>query len=371
MDNSNIPNEEEERKQLARKRLRVVLIILNLVLLVEFVYGLINIVYKQIKSSNTCSVTNKLNKKIDDYRFNNIAIRDYIIYGDNLSLYRYDYDYEGKNDYFIKENAQFVLKDLCQNKEFSFDVSSSLDSNIKLTTLTKGNYFIFYKDNDTQSLLTYEIYDKDLDYTLYSLPYKKNNSDINYTRKKITISHVMSNSFPLMLVSVEENKYIEDELDYDFALDFKVNDQTKDIAYQLKNKLEEKGIRVYLTSNSEEYSSSEEIKNLRNIYEKKVKYAIKFQTEDVESITYYRSSKVNGYMPTDTENDDYNFIKQLGGKSLEAGLCLESSNLVSCGLGNKKYENGINSLVVSVPTNLTDNQINTLVNNIFNSYLKS
>lgn len=361
---------EIERKLLMRKRWKIVLIILNLVLLAELVYGLINIVYKQIKNVSSCSVVNKINKNMDEYRFNNIAIRDYVVYGDSLSVFRYDYNYTNENDYFIKENSKFILKDLCQKKEYSFNTSPFLDENIKLTSLSKGNYYVFYHDGENESLLTYEVYDKDLDYSFYSLPYKKNNSDLNYTRKHISISHVMSSTFPLMLIQVEEEKYINDSLGFDFALDFKINDQSETVAYILKEKLEEKGIKVYLSSNNEEYSYSEEIKNLRNIYDKGIKYAIKFETSDTEQIIYYRSSKIKGFMPSDEVNDEHNFIKQLGGKALEAGICNETSNLISCGLGNKKDANGINSLVVNLPNSLTDSQIETLVNNIYNAYLK-
>ncbi|MBE6124040.1 MAG: hypothetical protein E7184_00655 [Erysipelotrichaceae bacterium] len=366
-----IPSEEENRKKLVRKRFKIVLIILNLVFLAELVYGLINIVYKQVKNANSCSVVNKINKNMDEYRFNNIAIRDYIIYGESLSVFRYDYDYEKNNDYFVKENSKFILKDLCTKKEYSFAPSTNLDQNIILSTLKTGNYYVFYQDDEHEYLLTYEVYDPDFDYSFYTLPYKKNSSDLNYTRKKIVISHVMSNTFPLMLIKVNEEKYIESELGYDIALDFKTNDQTKDIAYKLKNKFEGKGIRVLLNSNSEEYSYSEEIKNLSSIYDNEARFAIKIQTTETEVITFNRSSKIRGYMPVDQTNDEYNFIKQLGGRSLEAGLCNETSSLVSCSLGNHKDERGINSLVIDIPSSLDDDSLNRLVDNIYNAFINN
>lgn len=180
---------KEERAILRRKRIKIGLLVVAVLLAADLVYGVIHLSYKLVKKNRACSISSSTSKVLRDYEYNKVYVRDYVVYGENLSLYHYDYEVDGDNDFLLRENAKFILKDECKNTSYTFNVSPYMDENIDLSVLKEGNYHVYYQSSLTPlSLVSFEVVYPELKYDFYTLPFKKNKGDVNYSRRHVEIT---------------------------------------------------------------------------------------------------------------------------------------------------------------------------------------
>ena len=359
----------EQIKALRYKRAKIALLVIAILLAGDLIFGIIHFSVKTIKSHNACSINHSTSKILNEYDANKLTIRDYVVYGETLSLYRYDYDANGLNDDLLYENAKYTLKDACKGTTYEFELSQYLDNkNIDLSVLKEGNYHVYYQNIFTpSSIVEFEVFYPELKYSMYTLPYKKNKGDVNYTRKYIEIGASQS----LLLIKVKEEKFLPTDAVYDLAIDYTLGNASETLATLLKQKLEKKGIKVLLTNDSAPRSTSNEISSLRMMYAEKVKYAVRLDVLDENATYFYHSDKIVGYTLIDNDINDNEFINQLGGKALGAGICNSSSSDISCGLTSAKHAQGINAMNIAFSKSISDSSLSSIADNWMNEFTRA
>ena len=127
---------EFERRLLVQKRFRKLLLMINLLFALYLSVQIVKICYRHIDSNKEINYSNKIDNIMNDgsnpYRLRSTPIRDFIVYGDSLNLFYYDYNVSTYNDYYVGPSAKFVLRNLKTNKEYTFKTSIYLDQNIML-----------------------------------------------------------------------------------------------------------------------------------------------------------------------------------------------------------------------------------------------
>ena len=376
---------EIQRRMKLHQGLRKVLLVINLLFAFYLVTQLVKVCYRNINGDRDKNYSTKIDKLMNDgensYKVRSIQIRDYLLYGDNLSLFYYDYDVSANNDYFVKDEATFRLLNLDNNKEYVYDTSLYLDQNINLSDLDEGTYLLFYKEDSVSDdyIVTYEAYNPDKEYIFYSLPYKSERKD-QILNKKISINAIYSNSFPLVTIEVEEEKLLSNK-GYDIAINYNVENCSESLALYLKTKFKDIGLNVYLNK----YSSSDSSKTsfYKFIYDNDIKYAMDLRVDETAEIPeYIHSYKINGYLDgfvpnssTLSENgvilDEDLFIRELGGRGTGTGLCKgEESGTISCSMGDRKDEMGVSAIVVTIPSVKSEIAIRDYGDLIFTSFVE-
>ena len=237
-DYKNLMDEKEyERRFLLHQRFRKVLLIINLLFAIYLVIQLVKVCYREVDNkdkepSYSLIINDLMNEGEKPYKLRSTPIRDFIVYGDNLSLFYYDYDVTGTNDYYVKEKAKFTFKNLDNNKTYTYRTSLYLDENIYLSSLSVGTYVVFYQEDDIldDMIVTHEAYNKNNEYVLYSLPYKVKDKIMH---KKIVIGAIYSNSFPILSIKVSEEKMLSNET-FDIAINYDENSKCNSVANKLK-----------------------------------------------------------------------------------------------------------------------------------------
>jgi hypothetical protein len=312
------------------------------------------------------------------YRLRSTPVRDFIVYGDSLNLFYYDYDVSELNDYYVSNTSKFVLRNLRTNEEYVYKTSRYLDQNIMLSSLDLGTYVIFYSeaDNLDDMIVTHESYNKNKEYVTYSLPYQANNKMVH---KKIVIGAIYSNSFPVFTIKVSEEKMLNNER-YDIAINYEEGTKCEALAKMLKQRFATQNINVYL--NKESSSSSSKVSFYKFLYDNKIKYAIDLSSNSTNAMSYIHSYKTLGYITSNgvssssefiEENelklDKELFIRELGGRATGTGICKEGSGTTSCAMGDRKNEMGIEAISITIGNKADDIMLNHFTSTIYSSFI--
>lgn len=374
---------EFERRLLMHKRLRKLLLLINFLFALYLSVQIVKICYKKIDNNSVPNYSHKIDNIMNDganpYRLRSTPVRDFLVYGDSLSLYYYDYEVSASNDYYVSANSKFVLRNLKNNEEYTFKTSNYVDKNIMLSTLDVGTYVIFYSENDNvdDMIVTHESYNKNIQYTTYSLPYKVNNKLVH---KKIVIGASYSHSFPVFTITVSEEKMLDNKR-YDIAINYDSGTKCEAVAKYLKQRFAELNINVYL--NKESTSSSSKVSFYKFVYDNDIKYAIDLNSDASSSLmSYVHSYKSNGYIssidvPTGSEFVDENgdkldkdlFIRELGGRVTGAGVCKEGSGTLSCAMGDRKNEMGVEAVSITIGNKADDILLKHFGSTIYGSFI--
>ena len=82
---------EFERRLLMHKRLRKLLLFINLLFALYLSVQIVKVCYKHIDSNKTVDYSHKIDNLMNDggnpYRLRSTPIRDFIVYGDSLNLF--------------------------------------------------------------------------------------------------------------------------------------------------------------------------------------------------------------------------------------------------------------------------------------------
>ena len=372
---------EYERRLLMHQRLRKLLLVINLIFALYLCVQLVKVCYKHINRTSEPTYANKIDNLMNDgsnpYKLRNTPVRDYVVYGTNLSLFYYDYDVSGSNGYYVKDGSKFILKNLANEKVYTFNTSSYLDENIDLTSLDVGTYVVFYLEQDglDDMIVTHESYDSANQYTIYSLPYKK---DDKVVHKKIVIGAIFNNSFPVFTIKVSEEKMLSND-GYDIAINYQEGNKTEQLANYLKNRFKDIGINVYL--NKGNTSSSSKASFYKYVYDNNIYHAIDLVAVSSGNFSYIHSTKTKGYInnaiPSNSSSviengevmDENLFIRELGGRVTGAGICKEDSSSVSCAMGDAKNYMGVSAIVVSIDNNADSTMLNYYGSIIYSSFV--
>lgn len=262
---------------------------------------------------SVCNLTHdktksKLEKKFD----HTYTVSDYLFYGESLNLYKDTYNVEKTDDLAGKS---VILKDLCSNKEYSYVIRSTIDSQIILNNLTQGYYEVYVVEDLIEKRA---IFANEIDDQITTLQRNGKRYDINlfanvnfYHEREIK----MDQNYLYIIVS--EHKTDSDI--YDIAIDpgayekdftWTLNEGSEGnglIEYQetykaatlLKERLEASGLKVLLVrGENEEVNSYGEDGRLERAYKAKAKYYIKLMFEESEAnydgVDIYYSGHANG-----------------------------------------------------------------------------
>lgn len=372
---------EYERRLLMHQRLRKLLLVINLIFALYLCVQLVKVCYKHINKTSEPTYSHKIDNLMNDgsnpYKLRNTPVRDYVVYGTNLSLFYYDYDVSGTNDYYVKTGSKFILKNLANDQTYEFKTSYYLDENIDLTSLNVGTYVVFYLEQEglDDMIVTHESYDSANQYTIYSLPYK---NDDKVMHKKIVIGAIFNDSFPVFTIKVSEEKMLSNN-GYDIAINYQEGNKTEQLANYLKNRFKDIGINVYL--NKGNTSSSSKASFYKFVYDNNIYHAIDLVAKSSGEFSYIHSIKTKGYInnaiPSSSSSvvennetlDENLFIRELGGRTTGAGICKEDSSSVSCAMGDAKNYMGVSSIVVFIDNSADSTMLNYYGSIIYSSFV--
>lgn len=219
------------------------------------------------------------------------TIADYFFYGEVLNIYPSDYtgnqhDLQGK---------KIILQNLCDQMTYTFQIGEKVDEQILVTELTAGFYSMFVESETGAKLrLVYDEVLSENSFTtiprdnlvkkvvLHSDPaYLGNNKyvfDKNYLFLEVREEKASKDMIDVVIDPYGNNRDEGNQLDqgqvYHNIAEFKESYTT---ALQLKEKLEQKGLRVAITKQSatEETVAYGENSRFKEAYEKQAKYYIK------------------------------------------------------------------------------------------------
>ncbi len=376
--------------------------------------------------TKTQSVLNEL-----DYE-DKIELKDYLFYGETLNIYNNTYDIN-KADYFIGKTIK--LRNICDNSEWVYMLGKNADEQIPLENLPSGFYEVFVVDSlKEKRLITIdELYDE-----FYTVRRNGVSHRINLISDKDLLQEE-EDSLPIMdenyfFIQITEQTIENDNPEiYDVYLDAAHNTESYNyvekgrtanelveaeelyrVAVAVKEKLEEKGLKVLLSRENEDSVINQYGVDgrLYKAYEANVKHYIEFNlnfttNEDTRGsrIIYssYSSNKfatalfksfisTPGLVPYGRQTsqniagvvasarynnlDSYPVIREAGGRILSAGtisdLAIEQNSEF-----NKDERNGIQSVslelfFISSPldVNVYNNDFDVMIDNIVNGYLK-
>lgn len=361
-----------------------------------------------------------------------IELNDYLFYGETLNIYNNIYDIN-QADYFIGKTIK--LRNICDNSEWVYMLGKNVDEHIPLENLPSGFYEVFVVDSLKEKRLVTpsELYDE-----FYTVRRNGLNKKINLISDKDLLED-KDDSLPIM----DENYFFIQITDqtlendnptiYDIYLDAAHNTESYNyvdkgrtandlveanelyrIAVAVKEKLEEKGLKVLLSRENEDSVINQYGVDgrLYKAYQAKVKHYIEFNlnfttNEDTRGsriiyssyasnkfatalfksfistpglVPYGRQTSTNiaGVVASSRYNnlDSYPVIREAGGRILSAGtisdLAIEQNSEF-----NKEERKGIQSVslelfFISNPldVNVYKNEFDLMVNNIVSGYLK-
>ncbi len=285
----------------------IVLTFCFLVLLSSLFYGIPLLLKKdeseKKQSFSACSLSaretaNLLHAEEIEAEF---ALNDYLFYGETLSLFEKTYSLENRDD-IVGRNL--ILVNLCSKESILapsyYLVTSEIDNRIPLETLENG----FYAISVAYNMKTYRAYSTDVKKEVFYTVRR------NGEMKKITLIADAALLGPEEKNRLERNWYylkVEDATDqeeiYDIVLDpayhydggdsleigptingINKTAETLEMAKRVKEKLEEKGLRVLISRNDEEKVLAYGINGrLHRAYQSKAKYLIELQLSSAKS----------------------------------------------------------------------------------------
>jgi N-acetylmuramoyl-L-alanine amidase len=361
-----------------------------------------------------------------------IELKDYLFYGETLNIYNNIYDIN-QADYFIGKTIK--LRNICDNSEWVYMLGKNADEQIPLENLPNGFYELFVVDSlkEKRLITSSELYDE-----FYTVRRNGLNKKIDLISDKDLLKD-KEDSLPVMdenyfFIQVTDQTLENDNSEvYDVYLDAAHNTESYNfvdkgrtvndlveanelyrITLAVKEKLEEKGLKVLLARENEDsvinqygidgrlykayqanvkhyiefnlnFTTNEETRGSRIIYSS---YSSnKFATALFKSfistpglVPYGRQTSTNiaGVVASSRYNnlDSYPVIREAGGRILSAGtisdLAIEQNSEF-----NKDERKGIQSVSLEVffissplDVNVYQNEFDQMVNNIVNGYLK-
>jgi len=361
-----------------------------------------------------------------------IELKDYLFYGETLNIYNNIYDIN-QADYFIGKTIK--LRNICDNSEWVYMLGKNADEQIPLENLPNGFYELFVVDSlkEKRLITSSELYDE-----FYTVRRNGLNKKIDLISDKDLLKE-KEDSLPIMdenyfFIQVTDQTLENDNSEvYDVYLDAAHNTESYNfvdkgrtvndlveanelyrITLAVKEKLEEKGLKVLLARENEDsvinqygidgrlykayqanvkhyiefnlnFTTNEETRGSRIIYSS---YSSnKFATALFKSfistpglVPYGRQTSTNiaGVVASSRYNnlDSYPVIREAGGRILSAGTISDLANEQNSEF-NKDERKGIQSVSLEVffissplDVNVYQNEFDQMVNNIVNGYLK-
>lgn len=361
-----------------------------------------------------------------------IELKDYLFYGETLNIYNNIYDIN-QADYFIGKTIK--LRNICDNSEWVYMLGKNADEQIPLENLPNGFYELFVVDSlkEKRLITSSELYDE-----FYTVRRNGLNKKIDLISDKDLLKE-KEDSLPIMdenyfFIQVTDQTLENDNSEvYDVYLDAAHNTESYNfvdkgrtvnnlveanelyrITLAVKEKLEEKGLKVLLARENEDsvinqygidgrlykayqanvkhyiefnlnFTTNEETRGSRIIYSS---YSSnKFATALFKSfistpglVPYGRQTSTNiaGVVASSRYNnlDSYPVIREAGGRILSAGTISDLA-IVQNSEFNKDERKGIQSVSLEVffissplDVNVYQNEFDQMVNNIVNGYLK-
>ena len=243
-----------------------------------------------------------------------VAISKIYIYGTHLNM-EGNYTFNNSID-FVLYNGEFKSYEINYSNG-SFSLSELLNDGVYLDDIPCGDYYLFFREKyieDDEEKFRYYALNNDTNYqetTYYTMS--------NYN-KKIVINN--EDSYPTMMMHVTENK---DENIYDVVIDpghggrdggaskngYKETDFTMNIALKIKKGLEEYGLKVKLTHEEGQLSSSDKLEEYgthgRAVIPRKVNAKYLFSIH----LNSSNSASVSGLEIYTAKNINYDFAKFL------------------------------------------------------------
>ncbi len=221
-------------------------------------YKLDNLTHEETKS------------KLEKEYTNTFSVSDYLFYGECLNLFQEAYQLDALDEIVGKS---LILKDITSNKEYSFVLGTSVDTQIVLSSLHEGMYEVFIIEDLVEKRVVYTTSVQD---EIKTVTNENGNCLVSliadeayFEDKKINVSE------NYMFLQVEETTLEAHE--YDIILDPAGNDHDFNIwtvnegntgnglteyiesytaAVLLKEALEDKGLKVLITREQDEVMNS-------------------------------------------------------------------------------------------------------------------
>lgn len=421
-----------------RKRLKWRVIIPSFILISLIGYILFNLLFPKNLLIDTPSIMicdysyTKTQSVLNQLEYEErIELNDYLFYGETLNIYNSIYDNKTA-DFFIGKTIK--IRNICDNSEWVYMLGKNVDEQIPLENLPVGFYEVFVVDSlkEKRLITSSELYDEFYTVRRNGLSKKINLiSDRDLVKGKEDSLPVMNENYFFIQVSEitgEDNQDV-----YDVYLDAAHNtesynfvekgrtsnelveaDELYKIAVALKDKLEEKGLKVLLSREDEDSVINQYGVDgrLYKAYKAKAKHYIELNlnfTTNTDTrgsrviyssyssnrlatsifksyistpglVPYGRQTSTNiaGVVASSRYNnlDSYPVIREAGGRILSAGtiseLAIEQNSEF-----NKEERKGIQSIslelfFISSPLDVSvyQNEFNQMVNNIADGYLK-
>lgn len=315
-------SEEIERKYKAKKRVRGLLIGINVVLIGYLIFNVGSLIVDKITRNDSNYInlydTSKRDsqKMYDEYLLSNEEVYittdlfDYGIYGDYLHLSRNKIiasNYSSIDSTYIRRVKYFKEKfDVAydSNNNFLFN-KNYLDGGLRLSSLSEGEYFLFddyvMESNYSEKHCAFKIRSSEMIYkTIYTLP------DNTGIRKRIDVKSI--DSSPCLVISINEVESIASNY-YDFVF---IGDDVETYKQQIDSKY-----KIY------------HAKDLLDAYLVNSSYCFVLD-DSVNSVTgssYIKNQAVTkgelyGGSSLISNQDKNDYIRELGGYLTNAGTCV-------------------------------------------------
>ncbi|NBK96448.1 MAG: hypothetical protein EOM50_00245 [Erysipelotrichia bacterium] len=282
----------------AKRKINLKIMIPLLVIVSVIVtFGVQNLLLKK-EEGNTfkiCDLTYENSKKALEKKFEKTySISDYHFYGESLNLYHDTYNIETTDDLAGKS---VILKDICSQKEYSYVIRNSIDSQILLANISEGYYEVYVVEDLIEKRV---VFNGTVNTNITTL--KRNNrrlaisllADMDYFRQQgieekenylYLVAKKAKNDDEVYDIAIDPGAY-----DYDFTWtvnkgakghDLVEYEQTYLAAQLLKEKLEAKGLKVLLVRNEkEDVNSYGKDGRLQRAYNAHAKYYIKLSFDE-------------------------------------------------------------------------------------------
>lgn len=242
-------------------------VIIILVLLIVLIYALKN-------TESNKEIADETKELFINTQSELVNVNKYIVYGTHLNIY-------GKLDINLEDininDVNLVLKNI-QGKEISFKVeyditensitfntSDEINDGINLEEIAEGHYYMLLKIDSNINEVNYYLLDNTTEYEnieYYTITKNNKNNKINIDTEEYLLDGI---TVPYMSITVKENK-LPDEI-YDIVIDpghggndsgavkdnYTESEITLEYCLELKDKLEELGLKVKLVRETDEY----------------------------------------------------------------------------------------------------------------------
>jgi len=319
-----------------------------------------------------CDYTNQETRELFTSENANYLIEDYFFYGQTLNLFNSKYVMNEDDDLYGKT---VNLKNLCDGQNYVFIIDSKVDLKIPLENLDIGFYQLSVNEgNEFKNL----IYNQNINEVFYTITKDNSNHKITLSNNKNRFDDFPNENFlkeNYLFLEVTDESAPDDYLDLVIDPEFleltmngvdygsSVNNTTQaevnlKVSKELKEILEEKGLRVGLTRDSEPTPSYGNNSRLEYSYDNHAKYylllsnkfandskyhgyqiyysahassqlatTISKELEDSQLLTPSNAFSSNGVKSSGLVDgfDGLKMIRESGGKALAAGTFSEQS----------------------------------------------